>query len=198
MIICINNIAEHTELWTTRNQSDRKMTEMSVVIGQKSSSTKKPLACGRTWRRFGEKQRSCRALELCLRNAQCDAPEWEWKRLDGDLSEKVEHEDDQWPMTSRQGGSWKDTSPSSYLSLDHDWIRKPDRRRFAWIKKVPESNLCLHEKVFGQQWIPVRFWEWRRKNIFSVIRGEHTLRRMTEQYMCHSIRVRVILIYFPE
>ena len=103
-----------------------------------------------------------------------------------------------WPMTSRQGGSWKDTSPSSYLSLDHDWIRKPDRRRFAWMKKVPESNLCLHEKVFGQQWIPVRFWEWRRKNIFSVIRGKHTLRRMTEQYMCHSIRVRVILIYFPE
>ena len=41
-----------------------------------------------------------------------------------------------WPMTSRQGGSWKDTSPSSYLSLDHDWIRKPGRRGFAWIQSL--------------------------------------------------------------
>ena len=46
-------------------------------------------------------------------------------------------------MTSRQTGSWKDTLPSSCLSLDHDWIRKPARRRFAWLEKFQNTiSVC--------------------------------------------------------
>ena len=113
--------------------------KMSVVI-----SSMKMTFGGRTchveeiWR----KQRGCRSLPFLF---SMGIPNVTQRNESENQSDKKVIW--QKKMTSRVAAGR--TSPSSYLSLDHDRIR--NGRRFVWLKKVPEFNLSWHEKVFDHQ-----------------------------------------------